>query len=135
MLRKIAIWLLLIPMPLNGLWVTCQDADSKAPKQDQATQAAADDNTNLLAMFASGAVDVDDSPACTKICARDGRSGGFCLLSGESRNSFSIVVFGVALLPPAVALHSLPPTAQIATELTNGYSNPSADGYTPPPRA
>ncbi|MBI2817632.1 MAG: hypothetical protein HYX72_11905 [Acidobacteria bacterium] len=134
MLRKLVIWLLLIPLPLNGLWVTCYDT---SPEPVQESQTAADDNTNLLEMFDSGAVDSDDPATCVKICnlRSNVKDGTFCLVSGESKSSFSIIVFGVAILPPSVALHSLLPSIQLDTELPVLYLNPSVDGSTPPPRA
>src|ERR1043166_2572116 len=99
MLRKFAIWLLLIPMPLNGLWITCKDAPSAVPDE---TQSAPEDETNLIAMFDSGDLDTDtgDSGACKKVCSFSaGQSGTLCLVTGESKTSFSIVVFGVPILP------------------------------------
>ena len=134
MLRKIAIWLLLIPLPLNGLWVACTDAPSEAPQE---SQPAIDDNINLLELFASGAVDSDDPATCVKICSirSNAKNGTFCLAAGESKTSFSILVFGVAILPPSVALHSLLPSTQLDRELPVLYLNPSVDGSTPPPRA
>ena len=50
MLRKLAVWLLLIPLPLNGLWMVCREAPSEAQKL---SRSYAGPDENLFSKFAN----------------------------------------------------------------------------------
>lgn len=119
MLRKLAIWVLLIPLPLNGLWMVCRDAppDAQEPSESAAYS--------------------KDPAQCIKICAmkRQAESGAICLISpGDAKSSITITVFGVAVLAPAFQLQPLAESSQSIAELPDLYLSPSLTLSTPPPR-
>lgn len=134
MLRKLAIWLLLIPLPLNGLWLVCRDAPPKVPEP---AASSADSERNLLEFFANAEADSESGANCVKICAIKSaeKDGSFCLVSGGSKTSLTIIVFGVAILPPALQLHPVAAVRQFIAELPDLYLSPFMGRSTPPPRA
>ena len=117
MLRKLVIWLLLIPLPLNGLWLVCKDSAV-------GEQAAA------------GSPAVKGSPECIRECALKAAqaSGATCFFSAGDTTSVTIIVFGVAILPPVVHLQPLSPIRQPVAELTDHYLTPSLAHSSPPPK-
>jgi len=134
MLRKLAIWLLLIPLPLNGLWLMCREGAPEPPKQ---AEASANDNTNLFEAVAAVDTNLKAGSNCERECAFKSNSndGSFCLISGGSKTSLTIMIFGVAVLLPAVQLRPLAAARRTVTELPDFYLSPAADHSTPPPRA
>lgn len=134
MLRKLVIWLLLIPLPLNGLWLACRDAPGESPAP---AESSAEADANLFESVANAQADSGTGAACLQFCAikSGGRDGSFCLVSGGSKTSLTILVFGVAILPPEVPLHRLTAARPFIAELPSLYMNPSIDGSTPPPEA
>ena len=119
MLRKLAIWVLLLPLPLNGLWMMCRDTPTEA--QDPAESTAYS----------------KDPVHCRKICAlkRQASDGTICLISpGDAKSSITIIVFGVAVLAPAVQLQPFAKAARSVPELSDFYLSPPLAHSTPPPR-
>ncbi len=134
MLRKLAICLLLIPLPLNGLWLVCKNAP---PVPQAPVEPSAQADSNLLEYFANAESDTETGANCVNECAWKAKSndGSICLVSGGSKTSLTILVFGVALLPPEVQLHPLAAARQLIAEPPELYLNPSVDRSTPPPKA
>ena len=119
MLRGIIVWILLIPMLSNGLWIVCRDSSEATAIADSLTQSEKD---------------------CIRICLKKfaAEFGTICLaLPGNTKNPTSIAVvdFGVAVLP----LDFLSPPVTVDTPLFTGpsarYTAPSLANDTPPPRA
>ena len=124
MLRNLVLWFLLLPLPLNGLWMACDDR----PREEQAA--------------------TPDSPAltqeqidCIRICAMkhhaaDEYGGPICIiLPGNAKTSITIVNFGTAVAPAKIELTPMAVVEEYATEWPPRYSAPNLSGTTPPPRA
>src|SRR5262249_29924295 len=118
MLRKFLIWVLLAPLPLNGLWMACQDAPSPSSNHAEPATSAEQDDAD-----------------CSKICARPEHDGSICLISAGDKSSINIIIFGLAV--PAAAVRFAPPdsTAIAANWQADSYLNPSIASPSPPPRA
>lgn len=123
-MRKLVIWLLLIPLPLNGLWMVCRDAPEV---QDQAHSSGSQ---------ATGASEKAARENCEKICALRlaEASGVVCFLSAGRSNSISIVVFGIPVLPRQAALEPPATASQSVATAADFFPNPQLSIPTPPPR-
>ena len=113
-MHKLAIWLLLPIMLLNGLWMVCSPpdaADSPAHSQESAD--------------------------CIRICAAlEASFGRICFfLPGNNKTSITILDFGAAILPIEFMLQPVVAEEPFVTRLTAAYSDPSLSDRTPPPRA
>ena len=120
MLRKVVLWFLLLPLPLNGLWMACNDASSEG-------QAAKADSPALT----------QEQIDCIRICAMKHQAidGPICIiLPGDAKASITIINFGVAVLPAKIELGPMAAVEQYATELPNMYSAPNVFRDSPPPR-
>ena len=114
MLPRLVIWILLVPMLLNGLWMVCNPAgaaDSPAHSRESAD--------------------------CIRICAAlEAVLGRICLvLPGDAKASISIIDYGAATLPSEILLQPITTDEQLAAELSAPYGEPSLGNLTPPPRA
>ena len=133
MLRKIAIWLLLIPLPLNGVWLACpESAPAQAASEQQQVEQSPD--VSLFTAFSEAA---PDGPLCKTICYLKAavHNGGICLVSPGGKTSITMIAFAVAVPVPQAQLQPLVSSSQRVAEPQNFYLNPSADRSTPPPRA
>jgi hypothetical protein len=123
MLRRLATFVLLVPLSLNGLWMIC-----------------AEDETAAETVSASAAIDASDAEGaehCAQMCPiHQPEPGAICLISSNGDGTSLAAIFFVVAPPPAaetltaafVVRESVPePAAQ--------YSNPSLAGSTPPPKA
>jgi hypothetical protein len=148
MLRKIAVWLLLIPLPLNGLWMVCREAPPEAQKLSR-SYAGPDENlfdkfANLPGDESAASADAnspgDDgdssTPECARFCAvKSGAAGPVCLFASGAKASMTIVVFGVAVPPAHVETIAAVETSRSNAEHANFYRSPNLDHFTPPPKA
>lgn len=120
MLRRLATWILLIPLLSNGLWMLCAD-EGKAPAPAPQRAAAATEN-----------------PKCKTMCPLEKpvETGAICLISADG-DGRSIAVFAFALaIPPAVESLVAPATFSYRTpEQTAKYRSPAPFHLTPPPKA
>jgi len=119
MLRKLVVVMLLLPLPLNGLWMVCGDVRSIATQSPDPSAKP------------------QDMAACTKMCPKEKpvTEGSVCLFTADTGNgSIMVVVFGVAVLPVQSLVHPPVLMSQFLPELSDYYSNPSLDQSTPPPR-
>ena len=127
MLRKLVAVILLLPLPLNGLWMVCGDVRSIATQSPDPSAKPQDmaDRTKMCPM-AEG----------TKMCPeKPVAEGSVCLLTADGDNgSIMVVVFGVAVLPIEISVQPPVLVSQFLPELPDYYSNPSLDQSTPPPR-
>jgi hypothetical protein len=115
LLRKLALYLLVLPLTLNGLWILCRDV----PPEPQAPDS----------VQSSG---IDQQKAeCERLCARQ---SSLCLSSAADKTSVTIVVFGLAIFPPEVQIVSPSVTRQTSAELRDLHSDPSIAHASPPPR-
>jgi hypothetical protein len=120
MLRKLVLWFLLLPLPLNGLWVACDDAVN-------ADQATTPDSAELT----------QQQLDCARICAmkHQGIDGPICIiLPGNAKTSITIFNFGVAVIPAKVEISPVGVLESYVTELPAMYTAPNVLSATPPPR-
>src|SRR3989442_3336558 len=116
MLRGVAIWILLIPMLSNGLWIVCGESSETAPTADSLKQSEKD---------------------CIKICLMKHAAelGTICLaFPGNTKKSASITVidFGVAVLPLEFLLRPVDSDSPLVYMSLTAYTAPSiADGNPP----
>ena len=89
MLRKLVAVILLLPLPLNGLWMVCGDVRSIATQSPDPSAKP------------------QDMAACTKMCPKEKpvTEGSVCLFTADTGNgSIMVVVFGVAVLPIEISV-------------------------------
>ena len=149
MLRKIAVWLLLIPLPMNGLWMVCREAPPDAQKLSR-SYAGPDENLfekfanlpgddgNALSAAENSAGDEGDSstPECARFCAfRAGAAGPVCLFASGAKASMTILVFGVAVPPAHVETIAAAESHRSVAERADFYRGPNLTRFTPPPEA
>lgn len=149
MLRKVAVWLLLIPLPLNGLWMVCREAPPDAQRHAR-SYAGPDENlfekvanlpveegdTLSTAENSPGGEEDSSTPECKKICAlRSGAAGPVCLFASGAKASMTILVFGVAVPPAQAETIAAVETSRTVAEHANFYRNPNLARFTPPPEA
>jgi hypothetical protein len=141
MLRKFAIFVLLIPMAFNGLWMVCSDGAASVPREAKATTAEPSSDIFDTASYQANdpAWDTETAAAaaaCARMCPLPKQAGAICVVTSDGDGS-SIAAFMFLAAPPMtgpiitasfVICESVPERAAI-------YSNPSLDGLTPPPRA
>ncbi len=111
---------LLIPLPLNGLWMVCEPGES--------TSSAAP---------ASSAESEGDAE-CAKMCPveKSKSSGPICLLTaGGGKTSIAILAFGVAVVPSALPLPQPFSTSCSLPAPLAFLLNPHLPHSTPPPEA
>ena len=114
MLQKLAIWLLLPPMLLNGLWMVCNPpgvVDSPAGTEESAD--------------------------CISICAAlEAELGRICIIwPGDTKPSITVFDIGAAILPDEIVLEPVATDEQLITAWSSLYSDPSLFTNTPPPKA
>ena len=120
MLRKVVLWFLILPLPLNGLWMACNDVSSEG-------QGTTDEAPALT----------QEQLDCIRICAMKHQAidGPICIiLPGDSNASITIINFGVAVLQAKVELAPITTIEEYATELPVMYSGPNVFRDIPPPR-
>jgi|SRR5262249_15572789 len=115
MLRGLAIWMLLIPMLSNGLWIVCGESSETT---DSSKQSERD---------------------CIRICLmrHAAELGTICLaLPGNTKSAASITVidFGVAVLPLEFLLRPVDSDSPLVTTPYTAYTAPSLSNETPPPK-
>ena len=145
MIRKLAVWVLLIPLPLNGLWLVCRDAPPAEPQSPQASTNTEDSEDNLFSHFGelpngnenSAGENMPEGSDCSRLCPIEiaAKTGALCLLTSDNKVSMTIVVFGVAVLPPAIHLQAPDTSPDPVPSLAEFYLNPAIDHSTPPPKA
>src|SRR5262249_38336173 len=117
MLRRLLIWILLAPLPLNGLWMLCKDA---VPAQTSSAE------TDMAE---------EDGADCSKICERKPQTGSICLISPGDKSSITILVYGVAIPSALVRFIPAAVSGQVAPQYANSYRSPTIIDPSPPPRA
>jgi hypothetical protein len=113
-MRTILLWTLLVLLPFNGLWLVCVDRTPVAPV----------------------AAVAQDSAACRQACAvhRATAGGPICLLTADG-TSWTIVLFGVAVLPPQAELRLAIVSTGFRPEPLAPYAEPGLAHFSPPPEA
>lgn len=115
MLRRLATWVLVLPLSLNGLWMVCAEEE---PPEAQALSTA----------------------DCTEMCpiqkSEEIALGAICIISSSGEgNSLTAIFFGVAPPPATASWQAEFQILESVTEQPEIYRSPSLAGLTPPPRA
>jgi len=124
MLRNLVLWFLLLPLPLNGLWMACDDRPGEE-------QAATPDSPALT----------QEQIDCIRICAMkhhaaDEYGGPICIiLPGNAKTSITIVYFGTAVAPARIEITPVAAVQDYVVDLPVMYSAPTVSAATPPPEA
>ena len=119
MSRKLVVFVLLLPLSLNGLWVVCAGGEAFAGASEEETSG-----------MAEGA---DCSEMC--IMGKAKPNGPICLIAADgSKSSVSIFLLGVAVIPSEFSLvRPFIPERHIP-EIYRFYLDPALFSSTPPPR-
>jgi hypothetical protein len=112
-MNKLAIWILLPAMLLNGLWMVCSTPDTDSPMSAQ------------------------EKADCIRICAAlEAEFGKICIIwPGGSKPSISVIDYGAAIIPAEILVKPIVTTEQSPWELFPSYGAPSLSNLTPPPKA
>jgi hypothetical protein len=112
-MSKLAIWILLPAMLLNGLWMVCSTPDTASPMSAQ------------------------EKADCIRICAAlEAEFGRICIIwPGGSKPSISVIDYGSAILPAEILLKPIVTTELGSLEFFTSYLGPSLSNLTPPPKA
>jgi hypothetical protein len=110
---KLAIWILLPSMLLNGLWMVCSTPDTDSPMSAQ------------------------EKADCIRICAAlEAEFGKICIIwPGGSKPSISVIDYGAAILPAEILVKPIVTTEFGPLEFFTSHAGPSLSNLTPPPKA
>ena|SRR5437016_243767 len=111
---KIAIWILLPSMLLNGLWMVCSTPET-----------------------GNSPMSAQEKADCIRICAAlEAAFGRICIIwPGGSKPSISVIDYGAAILPGEILLKPVATAEQVAAELPVSHGDPILSNLTPPPKA
>ena len=119
MLHKLVVFVLLLPLSLNGLWMACAGGEAFAGANEEEPSGMA------------------EGADCSEMCIMEKAkpNGPICLIAADdSKNSVSIFLLGVAVIPsefnlvrPFTPEHHIP-------ELSRFYIDPALFSANPPPR-
>ena len=118
MWRKLAVFVLLVPISFNGLWMVCAGEEIPAGAPGEATQGLA------------------ETAKCSAMCVveKPQPSGAICLITADdSKSSLAIFLFGGAVVQSEFSLARPFTAGQHLPELSRFYSDPALLGSTPPP--
>ena len=137
MLRKLALCVLMIPLPFNGLWMLCHQAPTSLVSEKTAIESDENlfDQLDDISVSMESPETVMDPEECLRVCPLtfSALNGGICLIAPDGKNSMTITVFGVAILPSALSLPILEPRFETATVAVEIELDPFSTQLTPPP--
>ncbi len=119
MWRKLAVFMLLVPISFNGLWMVCAGEEIPAGAQEEATPGMA------------------ETAECSAMCLveKPQQTGVICLITADdSKSILAIFMFGGAVVQSEFSLARPFTAGQHLPELSRFYSDPALHGSTPPPR-
>ncbi len=97
MIQKLVLYISLLPLTLNGLWLVCRNAPPDAQQTSDA-QASGSSNRSSISRKDAPDKDIAQESDCDRMCARQTST---CLPPAGDKTSVTIVFFGVAIfLPP-----------------------------------
>ena len=119
MLHKLVGFVLFLPLSLNGSWLVCAGGEAFASA-----------NETEKSGMAEGAY-------CSELCLMENAkpSGPICLITeDDSKNSVSIFLLGVAVIPSEFSLVRPFTAKRHISELSHFYIDPALFNANPPPR-
>jgi hypothetical protein len=131
MFRRIATFVLLVPLSLNGLWMVCAEAPVEA-----ASTPATEPSEQCKKMCPIHQAQSES----TQLAAADADSGmqpgAICVISSDGTGT-SIAAFAFAVTAPAavVAVAEELIVSDSVSETVLSYADPPLMGLTPPPKA
>jgi len=110
---KLAIWILLPAMLLNGVWMVCRTADTD-----------------------SSPMSAEEKADCIRICAAlEAEFGRICIIwPNSSKPSISVIDYGAAILSDEFMVKPLITNEEVPTAFAASYRDPFLSNLTPPPK-
>jgi hypothetical protein len=130
MVQKLVLYISLLPLTLNGLWLVCRNPPPDAQQTSDAQ--AGDSNQSFASDKGAPDKEMDQEAECEKICAREMST---CLPPAGDKTSVTIVFFGVAIFLPLGQIGV--PLAARATmpDFVNLHCDPTISRLSPPPKS
>jgi hypothetical protein len=125
MVQKLVLYISLLPLTLNGLWLVCRNA----PPDNQRTSDAQAGNSNRSSVPDK---EIDQASDCDRMCARQTST---CLPPAGDKTSVTIVFFGVAIFLPLGQIGAPLAARQAMPDFVNLHCDPIITHPSPPPRA
>ena len=119
MWRKLAVFMLFLPLSFNGLWMVCAGEEIPAGAQGEATRGLA------------------ETAECSTVCAveKQQQTGAICWITVDDSNSSpTIFLFCGAVVPSEFSMVQPFTPERRLPETSRFYSAPALLGLTPPPR-
>ena len=111
---KLAIWVLLPSMLLNGVWMVCSTPDtSESP------------------------MSAEEKADCIRICAAlEAEFGKICIIwPGGTKPSISVIDYGAAILPDEILVKPIVTNEGVPEVFSVSHGDPILSNLTPPPKA
>jgi hypothetical protein len=124
MIQKLVLYISLLPLTLNGLWLVCRDA----PPDAEQSGAQTGDSSRSSAPDKK----IDQESECDRMCARQAST---CLPPAGDKTSVSIVFYGVAIFTPLGQIGEPLSARQAIPDFVNLHRDPTISRLSPPPRA
>lgn len=125
MIQKLVLYISLLPLTLNGLWLVCRNAP---PDAQQSSDAQAGDSNRSPAPGKG----IDQESECDRMCARQMST---CLPPASDKTSVTIVFFGVAIFLPLNQIGAPLAARQTMPDLVTLHCDPTLVQPSPPPKA
>ena len=111
---KLAIWILLPSMLLNGVWMVCSTPDTGG--SPMSAQEKAD---------------------CVRICAAlEAEFGRICIIwPSDTKPSISVIDYGAAILPDEIVVKPIVTNEEVPADFSASHGDPLLSNLTPPPKA
>jgi hypothetical protein len=113
-MHKLAIWILLPSMLLNGVWMVCSTPDtSESPMTAQ------------------------EKADCIRICAAlEAEFGKICIIwPGGTKASISVIDYGAAILTDEIVVKPVVTNEGVPESFSASHGDPILSNLTPPPKA
>lgn len=130
MIQKLVLYISLLPLTLNGLWLVCRNA----PPDAQETSDVQAGDSNGPSALDKDAPDkgIDQESECEKMCARQMNT---CLPPAGAKTSVTIVFFGVAIFLPLGQIGAPLSAREIMPDFVTLHCDPTISRFSPPPKA
>ena len=125
MIQKLVLYISLLPLTLNGLWLVCRNA----PPEDQQP---ADTRAGDSSQSSTPDKGMGEESECDRMCARQTST---CLPPAGDKTSVTIVFFGVAIFLPLGQIGAPLSVRQAMPDFVNLHLDPTISQLTPPPKA
>ena len=111
---KLAIWILLPSMLLNGVWMVCSTPDTGASPMS-----------------------AEEKADCIRICAAlEAEFGRICIIwPNSTKPSISVIDYGAAILPDEFIVKPFVTNEEVPAAFAASYGDPFLSNLTPPPKA